>query len=152
MNGAIDKQIEHITGRLSVLNEEQRGLKLLLEQLQKQQQGREIKPQCQSVFIDPVTPDKIELFMSLFRGREDVFPKRWDNPRTGKSGYSPVCKNEWAKNVCNKPRISCSACTNQAFLPITKDVIHKHLCGDNGGWQQRDYTIGVYAMLKDETC
>jgi hypothetical protein len=31
--------------------------------------------------------EKIALFRSLFRGREDVFPLRWENSRTGKSGY-----------------------------------------------------------------
>jgi hypothetical protein len=41
--------------------------------------------------------EKVSLFRSLFRGREDVFPLRWENPRTGKSGYSPACKNEWKK-------------------------------------------------------
>jgi hypothetical protein len=36
---------------------------------------------------------KIALFYSLFRGWGDVFPKRWENPRTGKAGYAPACAN-----------------------------------------------------------
>lgn len=35
--------------------------------------------------------EKIKLFMSLFRGRDDVYAKRWESNKTGKSGYSPVC-------------------------------------------------------------
>jgi hypothetical protein len=35
--------------------------------------------------------EKIALFRALFRGREDVFPRRFENVRTGKSGYQPVC-------------------------------------------------------------
>ena len=31
--------------------------------------------------------DKIALFHSLFKGREDVFPKRFESAKTGKSGY-----------------------------------------------------------------
>lgn len=31
--------------------------------------------------------EKVKIFMNLFRGRMDVFPKRWDNLKTGKSGY-----------------------------------------------------------------
>jgi len=89
--------------------------------------------------------EKISLFMSLFRGREDVFPKRWDNQKTGKSGYSPACSNEWVKGVCKKPQIKCSECPHQAFIPVTEEVIRKHL-------SKRDCTIGVYPMLKDETC
>lgn len=34
--------------------------------------------------------EKIAVFRSLFRGREDVFARYWDNPGTGKSGYAPV--------------------------------------------------------------
>ena len=30
---------------------------------------------------------KVELFRNLFRGRPDVFPQRWENLKTGKSGY-----------------------------------------------------------------
>lgn len=52
---------------------------------------------------------KVELFRSLFRGRTDVFPLRWENLKTGKSGYSPACANEWKRGVCEKPRIKCSA-------------------------------------------
>ena len=48
----------------------------------------------------PVTPkQKIELFLKLFRCREDVYPRRWENKKTGKSGYSPVCGNEWKEGI-----------------------------------------------------
>ncbi|WP_139264750.1 TOTE conflict system archaeo-eukaryotic primase domain-containing protein [Desulfatibacillum alkenivorans] len=38
--------------------------------------------------------DKIALFLSLFRGRTDVYPRRFESSRTGKSGYQPACRNE----------------------------------------------------------
>ena len=38
---------------------------------------------------------KIALFRRLFRGREDVYPKRFESVKTGKKGYQPVCGNEW---------------------------------------------------------
>lgn len=41
--------------------------------------------------------EKIKLFRSLFCRREDVFAKRWYSPKTEKSGYQPVCGNEWDK-------------------------------------------------------
>ena len=37
---------------------------------------------------------KIALFRSLFRGREDVYAKRFESRKTGKSGYQPACRNE----------------------------------------------------------
>lgn len=72
--------------------------------------------------------DKIDLFISLFRGREDVYAKRWQN-KEGKSGYSPVCLNEWAKGVCNKAKIKCSACTNRDYAVLDSAAIDKHLRG-----------------------
>jgi hypothetical protein len=35
------------------------------------------------------TGDKIALFRSLFRGREDVYPRRFESKKTGRSGYAP---------------------------------------------------------------
>jgi len=49
--------------------------------------------------------DKIALFRRLFRGREDVYPKLWQNQKTDNIGYSPACSNEWVRGVCEKPRI-----------------------------------------------
>jgi hypothetical protein len=37
--------------------------------------------------------DKIRLFRSLFRGREDIFPTRFVSAKTGKSGYAPACRS-----------------------------------------------------------
>jgi superfamily II DNA or RNA helicase/very-short-patch-repair endonuclease len=93
---------------------------------------------------------KIALFRSLFRGRDDVYPRRFESRKTGKSGYSPVCANEWIQGICEKPRIKCADCPHQRFLPITDNVIRWHLSGqdDNG----RDFVMGVYPMLLDESC
>lgn len=93
---------------------------------------------------------KIALFRSLFRGRDDVYPRRFENRKTGKSGYSPACGNEWAPDLCEKPKIKCAACPNQHFLPVTDQVVRWHLSGhDDSG---RDFVLGVYPLLRDETC
>ena len=39
------------------------------------------------------TPEKLELFRSLFCGRTDVYAKRYYNLKSGKSGYALVCAN-----------------------------------------------------------
>ena len=88
--------------------------------------------------------EKIALFRALFAGREDVFPMRWENARTGRAGYAPACGNEWRPRVCGKPRVKCGACPNQAFLPVTDEVIEGHLRGR--------HTIGVYPIRADDTC
>ena len=93
---------------------------------------------------------KIALFRSLFRGREDVYPRRFENRKTGKAGYAPACGNEWVRGVCEKPRIKCSDCPNRRFLPITDEVTAWHLSGRDV--QGLDFVMGVYAMMQDESC
>src|SRR5258708_2274920 len=93
---------------------------------------------------------KIALFRSLFRGREDVYPRRFESRKTGRGGYAPACANEWVRGVCEKPRIKCAECPNRRFLPVTDEVVRQHLSGrDELG---RQFVIGVYPMLPDETC
>lgn len=88
--------------------------------------------------------DKVRLFLSLFRGRPDVFARLWTNSRTGRSGYAPACRNEWVRGICEKPRIRCGECPNQAFLPASDRVMLDHLQGR--------HVVGVYPLLPDETC
>ena len=83
---------------------------------------------------------KIEIYRSLFRGREDIYAVRWEN-KAGRSGYSPACSNEWDPLLCNKPR---SKCTNCKYIPISDEAIREHLVGKK--------TIGLYPLLKEETC
>jgi hypothetical protein len=59
---------------------------------------------------------KITLFRSLFRGRDDIYPRRFESRKTGKSGYAPACANEWARGICETPRIKCAECPNRRFL------------------------------------
>ncbi len=99
------------------------------------------------------TTAKIGLFRSLFRGRQDVYSRRFESARTGKSGYQPACKNEWVRGVCAKPKIKCSNCTYREYLPITDKVIEWHLRGNSTQeYGSKDFTMGVYPMLLDEKC
>jgi superfamily II DNA or RNA helicase/very-short-patch-repair endonuclease len=97
------------------------------------------------------TPDvKIGLFRTLFRGRDDVYPRRFESRKTGRSGYAPACGNEWIRGICEKPRIKCADCQHQRFLPMTDEVIRWHLSGlDQAG---QPFVAGIYPMLRDETC
>ncbi|MGD0262327.1 MAG: DEAD/DEAH box helicase family protein [Verrucomicrobiota bacterium] len=93
---------------------------------------------------------KINLFRALFRGREDVYPRRFESRKTGRAGYQPACANEWVRGLCDKPRIKCPECPNRRLLPVTDDVVRQHLSGrDDLG---REFVMGLYPMLSDETC
>ena len=94
--------------------------------------------------------EKIALFRSLFRGRDDAYPRRFESRKTGKTGYAPACANEWVRGVCEKPRIKCADCPNRRFLSLNEAIIRWYLSGrDNTG---QPFVAGVYPMLLDETC
>ncbi|MCK9411811.1 MAG: DEAD/DEAH box helicase family protein [Prolixibacteraceae bacterium] len=90
--------------------------------------------------------EKIKLFMSLFRGRDDVFAKRWENKKKETSGYSPACANEWQPGICRKPKTSCSECKHKDYLVLNEVVVDDHLRGRN------NLVVGIFPMLMDETC
>ena len=93
--------------------------------------------------------EKIGLFRSLFRGREDVFAKRWHNASKGTSGYQPVCKNEWNRDFCDKTRYRCSQCPNRIFVSLDDKHVFDHLAGKD--IYCRD-VIGIYPLLEDDAC
>lgn len=135
----------------------------LLAQIAELQQEKAPFLQLQKTLLPPArlpsvtnqsSPEaKIAVFRRLFRGCEDVYPKRFESLKTGKQGYAPVCRNEWVSGICEKPKIRCEDCTHRAFLPVIDDVVRNHLLGkDPQDRSGRDFTIGVYPMLPDEIC
>jgi len=81
--------------------------------------------------------EKVKLFRSLFRGREDVYAVRWEG-RNGKTGYSPACRQVWGSYAHKNPD------EPKEYFPLTDQVIHDHLTGK--------LTAGIYPLLTDETC
>ena len=92
---------------------------------------------------------KVDVFRNLFKGREDVFARRWYSKTNGKSGYQPVCRNEWDRQLCNKKKYKCTECPNRLFKPLEYEDIYRHLEGENPDGQD---VIGAYAILADNTC
>lgn len=120
--------------------------------LLRQETERTARVMDSSPTIDRRSPAtaKIALFRSLFRGREDVYARRFENLRTGRRGYAPACGNEWVRGICEKPRVKCAECLNRRFLPLTDDVVRWHLSGvDSDG---EPFVAGVYPLLPAETC
>ncbi|SMG64697.1 [weak similarity to] superfamily II DNA/RNA helicase, partial [methanotrophic bacterial endosymbiont of Bathymodiolus sp.] len=104
-NSSMHNQIEAIEQRLAELEYERNSLIQKRDDLiQKSESDQDSKP---NISLTLPVNKKIDLFKRLFKGRSDVFAKRWQNA-TGRSGYSFACQNEWVKGVCNKPRIKCN--------------------------------------------
>jgi hypothetical protein len=87
--------------------------------------------------------EKIRLFMSLFKGRDDLYAKRWES-KEGRAGYAPVCLNEWKPGVCGKPEVKCASCAHRLYATLDEKVIEAHLRGK--------LVAGVYPLRQDEKC
>ena len=149
-------EIERVRLRLAALDRErvalERELKTLELELISDRRTTAERPACVDAPVNNNSPsnEKIALFRHLFAGRPDVFPVRWENRKAGRAGYSPACSNEWAKGICGKPKVKCGECPHQAFIPLSGDIIEKHLRG--GDTNFGDFVAGVYPLLQDETC
>ena len=93
--------------------------------------------------------EKVALFRNLFRGREDVFARRWYSRTTDKSGYQPVCLNEWHRTFCDKKKFKCTECPHRQFKTLSYEDVYKHLEGKHPDGCD---VIGAYAILPDNTC
>jgi superfamily II DNA or RNA helicase len=92
------------------------------------------------LFLDrpgPVTasssgPDKVRFFRTLFAARTDVYAIRWENARTGRSGWSPAVEGGWRKG------------TNRPYLRLTDRAVEAHLTGE--------VHLGLYPLLAGDVC
>ena len=71
--------------------------------------------------------ERVEIFRSLFKGREDVFARRWEKWNGGVSGYAPMYADQ----------------DKESYAPLTTGWIEKHLIGTA--------TLGVYPLLQENT-
>ena len=106
-----------------------------------------------SVQAVPVTThssvqEKIDCFLAVFRGREELYARRYYSAKTGKIGYTPVCKNEWVPGLCDKRTHKCADCPNRAFVPLTFEAVKAHLRGSDP--LCRD-VAAIYPMREDNT-
>jgi hypothetical protein len=102
------------------------------------------KPPNSIVVNTSDSSEKIKLYPALFKGRDDVYAKRWENKKNGTAGYAPVCLNEWMAGICGKPKKPCSGCAHKSYAVLNESVIEDHLRGT--------IVAGVYPILPYETC
>ena len=151
--------IGQIRAALAVLDLERQRLISKLDQLQRAAVPVPVAPppvQAKpGISNSSMAAEKVALFRRLFAGRTDVVPVRWENQKTGKSGYSPACMNEWVRGVCSKPQVKCGDCPNQAFIGASDAVVECHLRGEDRIRKNRretGFVAGVYPLLFDDTC
>ncbi len=76
--------------------------------------------------------DKVRFFRTLFAARMDVYAIRWENARTGRSGWAPAVEGGWRKG------------TNRPYLRLTDQVVQAHLKGE--------IHLGLYPLLVGDDC
>lgn len=139
-------QYEELQWHVKKLETENHKLRRELLRLINQQPVTTPKhPSAQTINQYSPPNEKIRLFRKLFRGREDVFARRWYSFNSGKSGYAPVCENDfYYKLKTSHPKND-----QRIFTPLTDQIIYEHLSGtDSYG---RD-VVGIYPISKDDTC
>ncbi len=102
------------------------------------------------VTSDSGAAEKIALFRSLFRGRQDVYAHGYRR-RDGGIGYTPACANEWKHGVCPKctaPKARCTDCASRSLLPLDDRAILKHIKGASDTFKD---VIAAYPIGRDGT-
>ena len=128
---AIDQKISALKAELAQL--EAKRLKLIAA-----------KESVSTACSNTMSPEqKVELFQRYFRGNTYCYAVRWQN-KQGRSGYSIACNNEWRQGICNKPKVKCLECPNQAFKPLDGKALYDHLSGKS--------IVGIYPMDSDSNC
>ena len=107
------------------------------------------EPDKSSPMYTLYSDEKGALFRSVFRGREDVFARRWRSASSGKRGYQPVCENEWRADLCDKKQYKCSECPNRRLASLSDRDIFNHLSGNDPNGRD---VIGLFPVLTDNTC
>jgi hypothetical protein len=125
----IEAELASVRGRLADLDVERSQLQREAAALEARLSAEHVpavkQPSFENAPVTNASPShqKVELFRRLFAGRPDVFPVRWENRKTGRSGYSPACANEWVKGICGKPKVTCGECPHQKFIPPDESII-----------------------------
>ena len=133
----IIQSIRKLDSSLSSLNQQK-------QQLLRELKSVPISEHSITISEEISSDEKVKLLKELFRGRTDVYAKHWTSRKTGKSGYSPVCKNEWVSKICQRSTVRCSECPNREFLPFDESAILKHLNGS--------VIAGIYPLLDGDVC
>ena len=151
----IQEKYNHLLQQNEALRQENEELKLLLHahSIEYKPKHAEEKDGVYSPFAFPSVKlsieERVAIFHSLFKGREDVFARRWFSKTTAKSGYQPVCINEWRRGVCDKKKFKCADCPNRHFAPLTYQDLYHHLEGRDENCCD---VVGLYAIMPDNNC
>lgn len=96
------------------------------------------------------TREKIGLFRSLFKGREDAYATAF-LMNDSRIGYSPVCANLWKQGLCRKGKVrrACDGCPNRKLVPLDDKALMRHFTGKDARFRD---VAGLYPMTEKSGC
>lgn len=144
---AVEKLFSLENGQSVIICADERGEKYTCSEVFWQNSAPKIE-QTAPIHTHSSAKEKVDFFLSVFKGRSDLYAKRYYSEKTGKSGYTPVCKNEWSYGLCDKRKYKCADCPNREFTPLSAEAVKAHLIGQDVFFRD---VAAIYPMLEDNT-
>jgi len=141
LSDTLDTELQALRRQVLHLRMENARLLRLLELTP--QEARLPNPAQTAIFdVDPGSihagsspTTKVRLYRTLFAARTDVYAQRWENARSGKSGWMPAVRGGWRKGI---------PASQREYLPLTEEILTAHLSGE--------LELGLYPMLDGDQC
>lgn len=162
-NATLLRVVEHIHGGPPIALVELATGEQRYVELSEWKRCTQLEPQCAPMSLSSAdhacaivtsrssSAEKIALFRSLFKGREDVYALGY-RKRDERIAYSPVCRNKFQPGLCAISKGSkrpCATCENLSYAPLTDEVLLAHFKGASPDYKD---VVGLYVLREDETC
>ncbi len=98
---------------------------------------------------DQLIRNRLNLFRSYFRGRDDIYAHRWF--KDGVKQYAPVIKKKFLDyDPVRKKRIVLPSDGESPYEPLTDEVFFRH--PSKTGSHQKAEAIGLYVIVNEDEC
>lgn len=94
--------------------------------------------------VEYTKDEKIRIYTSYFKGRNDIFAERYFRKSDNQKGYSPVCRNKYSINCDLKKYVGCKGCPYKNYFGMSTVDLLNHFKGKK--------SYGIYPMLDGDEC
>lgn len=94
-----------------------------------------------------VAAQRLALYRSFFRGREDVYAQRWYN-KAGKKQYSPKVKEAYTYHKKHEREAAIER-GEEIYEPFDDEAVARHLKKDEGS---EKHAYGIYLIVGEDEC
>lgn len=94
--------------------------------------------------VEYTKDEKIKIYTSYFKGRNDIFAERYFRKSDNQKGYSPVCRNKYSINCDLQKYARCKGCPHKDYYGMSNVDLLNHFRGKK--------SYGIYPMLDGDEC